>query len=144
MDHAIGKSYPYRYYLETMVTYGSDAATPHLTNAFWYLDDGNMIACSPLDTYIDNTSRGIVASWYRAKQSIKVEMHGRIHCHIFNLPQLLLPGLQLQIHSQTQIENSICYLPKKTQVQNLNLSITHFTSDELSPPLQYNWHTQTP
>jgi hypothetical protein len=37
--------YPYRAYLETLLTYGSDAAASHLTNAFWYLD---MATCWPV------------------------------------------------------------------------------------------------
>jgi len=32
--------YNYRSFFETILTYGSDAATSHLKNAFWYLDDG--------------------------------------------------------------------------------------------------------
>jgi hypothetical protein len=35
--------YPYRANVETLLTYGSDAAATHLTNAYWYLDNGNMI-----------------------------------------------------------------------------------------------------
>jgi len=34
--------YNYRAYLETLLTYGSDAAESHLKNALWYLDTGNM------------------------------------------------------------------------------------------------------
>ena len=33
----------YRAYLETLLTYGNDAAESHLKNALWYLDTGNMI-----------------------------------------------------------------------------------------------------
>jgi hypothetical protein len=30
--------YHYKSYLETLLTYGHDAATSHLTNCFWYID----------------------------------------------------------------------------------------------------------
>jgi hypothetical protein len=36
--------YQYRSYLENLLTYGSDAAALHLTNVFWYLDDGDPFA----------------------------------------------------------------------------------------------------
>ena len=36
--------YNYRSLLETLLTYGNDAATTHLTNEMWILD-GNMAAC---------------------------------------------------------------------------------------------------
>ena len=31
-----GEHYNYRSYLETLLTYGNDAAATHLTNAYWY------------------------------------------------------------------------------------------------------------
>ena len=36
-------SYNYRVYLETSFTYGQDASPSHLTKAFWYLDDGDLL-----------------------------------------------------------------------------------------------------
>ena len=35
--------YNYRVYLETSFTYGQDASPSHLTKAFWYLDDGDLL-----------------------------------------------------------------------------------------------------
>jgi len=46
--------YPYRAYIETLSTYGNDAASSHLTMPFWLLDEGNMLGgdCSkPERTY---------------------------------------------------------------------------------------------
>jgi hypothetical protein len=37
-----GDLYQYQAYLETLLSYGNDAAVSHITNAFWYLDDGDM------------------------------------------------------------------------------------------------------
>jgi len=36
--------YPYRSYLETPLTYGSEASNSHLTNAYLYLDEGDVLA----------------------------------------------------------------------------------------------------
>ena len=46
-------NYNYRSLLETLLTYSNDAATTHLTNAMWILDDGNLAACDP--TAADST-----------------------------------------------------------------------------------------
>jgi hypothetical protein len=46
----------------TILTYGSDAASTHLTNPFWYLDDGNMLPCDPTKTEATN-NKGFVARW---------------------------------------------------------------------------------
>ena len=37
--------YNYRAYLETLLTYGTDADFSHLTNAYWYLDSGDLLPC---------------------------------------------------------------------------------------------------
>ena len=36
-----------RSFLETILTYCSDAAASHLTNDFWYLENGNLLPCDP-------------------------------------------------------------------------------------------------
>jgi hypothetical protein len=51
--------YPYRSYMEDLLTYGSDAANSHLTNAYWYLDEGgNVLPGDP--TYADIKNKGFV------------------------------------------------------------------------------------
>ena len=42
--------YHYRAYLETLRTYGNEAAESHLTNAFWYRDTRDMGVCDPNKT----------------------------------------------------------------------------------------------
>ena len=39
--------YHYRSYLETLMTYGTDAAASHLSNAYWYPDTGDMQPSDP-------------------------------------------------------------------------------------------------
>jgi len=46
--------YPYRSYMQTLLTYCSDAANSHLTNPFWYLDEGDVLAGDPTSTSIKN------------------------------------------------------------------------------------------
>ena len=38
----------YRVYLESLLTYGTDAASSHLSNTYWYLDTGDMQPSDPL------------------------------------------------------------------------------------------------
>jgi hypothetical protein len=40
--------YQYRSYLETLITYGSDATATHLLNAYWFLNTGNVQPVDPL------------------------------------------------------------------------------------------------
>jgi hypothetical protein len=59
-------NYQYRFLLETLLTYGSDAAETHLTNAYWYKDDGNILTCDPTDTSAATQTRvGLDAGTYK-------------------------------------------------------------------------------
>ena len=60
--------YYYRAYLETLLTYGSDAAESHLKNALWHLDTDNMKGgdCTkPNETNND----GFIRRWNRMKKA---------------------------------------------------------------------------
>ena len=70
----------YRAYLETILTYGVDAAVSHLTNGFWYLDDGDLLPCDP--TALDVKHLGFVSRWNKLKQSKEVQLYGRLHSDI--------------------------------------------------------------
>jgi hypothetical protein len=74
--------YPYRSYLETILTYGSDAELSHLTNAFWYLDGGDLLHYDPDIAYDANTNKGFIARWNRIKQSKEVQLYCRLHSDI--------------------------------------------------------------
>ena len=86
---------PYRSYLESLLTYGSDAANSHLTNAYWYLDEGDVLAGDPTSTSIKN--KGSVKRWERQKQSKVTELYDRLHADICNVPQFLFSGVRVQI-----------------------------------------------
>jgi len=64
--------YKYRSYFETLLTYGSDAATTHLTNAFCYLDDGDLLPCDP--TAADAKNKVFSTRWKKIKQSKEVKL----------------------------------------------------------------------
>ena len=87
--------YSYRSYLEALLTYGSDAANSNLTNAYWYLDEGDVLAGDPTSTSIKN--KGFIKIWERQKQSKGTELYGRLYADICNVPQFLLSGVRVQI-----------------------------------------------
>jgi hypothetical protein len=74
------------------LTYGSDAASTHLTYTFWYLDTGDLLPFDP--TKADAKNSGFVTRWKLQKQS-RERNEGRIH--ICNVPKFLNPGVKLQI-----------------------------------------------
>jgi len=67
----------------------------HLTNAYWYLDEGYVLAGDPTSTSIKN--KGFVKRWERQKQSKIIEIYDRLHADICNVAQFLLSGVRMQI-----------------------------------------------
>ena len=90
-----GDLYNYRAYLETILSYGNDAASAHLTNSYWYKDAGDMLPCDP--TKAESTNTGFIEHWHKQKQTKEIEMYGCIHSDLCNVPKFLLPGVRLQI-----------------------------------------------
>jgi hypothetical protein len=86
--------YNYRFLPETLFTYGNDATTIHITNAFWILDNGNMAQCDP--TAADSQT-AFMTRWSLAIKSQDMELYGRIHTEFCNVLVYLEPGVRLQI-----------------------------------------------
>jgi hypothetical protein len=56
--------YNYRSYLETLLTYGTDAATSQLTNTYWYFDTDDMKPCIPVVEYHTATTNEVfITRW---------------------------------------------------------------------------------
>jgi hypothetical protein len=90
-------NYNYRSYFETLLTYGSDAASSHLTNAYWYLDIGNVLNCDPTATFTDTTNKGFITRWNLQKQSKVIELVGRLHADICNDSTSIIPGVPVTV-----------------------------------------------
>jgi hypothetical protein len=91
----LGDLYNYRVYFETLLTYGVVALISHLTKSYWYKDVGDMLPCDT--THADSKNTVFIDVWNRQKQFKKIEMYGRIHSNICNVPKFLLPDIKLQI-----------------------------------------------
>ena len=87
--------YNNRAFFETILTYASDAAVSHLTNGFWYLDDGDLLPCDPTGEDVKNM--GFVERWNKVKRSKEVQLYSRIHSDICNMPRFLPPCVRIQI-----------------------------------------------
>ena len=107
--------YNYRAYIETLLTYGKDAADSHLKMAFWELDQGDMKGgdCSkPAET----TNGGFCSRFNLMKKSHEVHMYGRLHSDICNVPAFLLNGVKIQI-KLTKASSAFSLLSNKTNVK---------------------------
>jgi len=88
--------YSYNAYLETLLTYATDAAESHLQMAKWKLDVGDFKGGdSSKPAELSNT--GFLARRKHLKKSQEVHMYGRLHADICNGPQLLINGVKIQV-----------------------------------------------
>jgi len=80
------------------VTYGTDAAATHLTNAYWYRDTGDMLPCDPTSyTITAMTIRVFNTRRDKLSGSKDLQLFGNLHSGLFNVPLVLLPGVTIQI-----------------------------------------------
>ena len=87
----------YRSYVETFLTYCTDAATSHLTNRFSYLDSGDMQPGDPLvENHTASTNEGFVDRWTRLNGNRDVQLFGPLHIDLCKVPIFLLPGVRLR------------------------------------------------
>jgi hypothetical protein len=84
--------------LGTLLSYGLDASSTHLTNSFWYRDSGNLLPTDPLATNpAAHTNVGFTVRWDMVKHSKILHLYCRLHPDICNVPRYLLPGIRIQI-----------------------------------------------
>ena len=84
-------TYPFRAYMETLLSFGPAAKESQLTAALWYKDTaGHMDA-------VTDDNEGLAARKRCTSRSRVVELMGKIHGDLFFQNRLLLNGLDLKI-----------------------------------------------
>ena len=92
---AANNTYPYRAYLETMLSYGKDAKKSHLSGALYQKDDAGQFENLALGGA--NVNDGFVLRNSFIRRSRPVDMIGRIHADIFFQGRYLLNEVNVKI-----------------------------------------------
>ncbi len=82
-------TYPYRAYLETLLSYGDEAKTSQLTSELWVKDEPGKLD--------DATNTGLVERRSYTDTSKVVELFGRLHSDIFMQDRYLPNGVNVKI-----------------------------------------------
>ena len=86
-------TYPFRAYVDTVLSYGDEAKNTQLTSHLWYKDSaGHMDA-----TNVDGGNTGLVERRMYIAESRIVEMMGRLHADLFLHDRFLLNGVSIKI-----------------------------------------------
>lgn len=86
-----GNTYPYRAYIETLLNYGAEAKTSHLSSALWVTDTAGQ-----MDNVADSNT-GLVKRRSFFINSRPVDITGHLHCDIFHQNKYLVNGVELRI-----------------------------------------------
>ena len=86
-------TYPFRAYVDTVLSYGAEAKNTQLTSQLWYKDTaGHMDA-----TTVDGGNTGLIERQRLIAESRIVEMMGRLHVDLFLQDRFLLNGVSVKI-----------------------------------------------
>jgi len=84
-------TYAYKSFLETLLSFGTQAKESFLTGALWYKDKtGSM-------DDVANANTGLVKRRSFTSASKVVDMYGKVHADIFAQPKYLLDGVSLKL-----------------------------------------------
>ena len=84
--------YPYRAYIEALLSYGSEAKKTQLTNALWFRDTPDHF-----DGMRENKNTGFAMRFRMTEQSQSVDLMGRLHCDIFHQNRYLLNNVNVRV-----------------------------------------------
>ena len=86
------QTYPYRAYVENLISHGDDAKQSQLTSVLWYKDTKDFMDSVTLDSNI-----GLVRRNAFTKESKAVDMMGRLHVDVFHQDRYLLNGVDMKV-----------------------------------------------
>ena len=91
-------TYAYRAYIETLLSYGSDAKSSQLTAALFYKDDvGKIDKQNSLAENAADRNSGLAKRHTFSARSSEIDMIGRIHSDIFFQERYLLNEVNARI-----------------------------------------------
>ena len=86
-------TYPFRAYVDTVLSYGAETKNTQLTSQMWYKDTaGHMNA-----TTVDGGNTGLIERQRHIAESRFAEMMGRLHVDLFLQDRFLLNGVSVKI-----------------------------------------------
>ena len=89
-------SYPYRSYIEELLSYGFDAKSTQLTNQLWYKDKASRTHATELAAGPDPNPGFVTRRDYIAGSRV-VDMMGRLHVDMFLQDKFLINGVDVKL-----------------------------------------------
>lgn len=112
-------TYPYKAYLEKLLTYDSGAKQSQLSAGMFYKDTAHK-----MDQLEDNV--GMIKRQARAANSNEVDMVGRLHCDIMSMNRYILNGVDVKLRLIKSKDAFNIFVPAASKAQYKTV-ITHMS-----------------
>ena len=89
-------AYPYRAYIESLLSYSLAAKESHLTSSLWYDDTANCFEATPQNQGIVS-NKGLLNHQNYAQGGKTFDMIGHLHCDLFNQDKMLINGVEIRV-----------------------------------------------
>ena len=137
-------AYPYRAYLENLISLNSDCKNTQLTTCLWAKDDYDKmeeLSCRQVDGHgaaIDGNS-GLQQRGSYTYKSKMVPMVGRLHCDIFSQDRLLLNKVRMRVKLYRS-RDAFCIMSNDNQVKvEIKKAILYVRRVDINPTV-FNAH----
>ena len=87
-------TYPYKSYLETLLSHGNESKDSWLQSELWANDSGEIDSNDPTD---EDSNPGLIARYNRLKASAPIQLSGRPHVDIFQQERYLISGVRMDV-----------------------------------------------
>jgi len=117
---AADNSYSYRAYIESLLSFGSDAKEGHLSGALWHADTPSTF--NVIDPAAASKNHGFNSRQTFTAQSKLLDLYGRVHSDIFHQDRLLLTGVDLRLKLSRSKD---AFVLMGAQADTYRLVVTH-------------------
>ena len=120
---AANNMYPYRSYIETLLSYGSDAKKSQLTSELFYKDDAGRF--DTLEMAGANVNSGFVKRNTLIRGSRSVDLIGRVHCDLMLQNRYLINevNVKLKFVRSSDAFSLLCVNQQKVNIENAVLYV---------------------
>ena len=136
-------TYAHRAYVETLLSYGSDAKSSHLQASLWYKDTAGQMSAT------GDQNEGLRSRRALTSESAEVDMIGKLHVDVFRQKRYLLNDVDLRIRlvrskdafclmapvaeAAVKLEVTDAYLLVRKVKPNVALQVSHARELEARP-----------
>ena len=120
---AANNMYPYRSYIETLLSYGSDAKRSQLTSELFYKDDAGRFDTLEMDCA--NANSGLVKRNTLIRSSRSFDLIERVHCDLMLQNRYLINevNVKLKFVESSDAFSLLCPNQQKVNIENAVLYV---------------------